>query len=387
MTDPQPIAPSLEDLSRANVENSRFFGYTDASGKVLALLSLGTLVSGATGLAQGLGYLGPILGLSLPLGVGFAVVGASIVAGLAGYWLGNFDDKHIKEHNQRANASRRVVRETIEQKFVDALAKVEYEPSRHSLPYDALGYAVMLPDDKIASLPDHVRLDIYRTQLDLELYTHKQLTCRNAVEGERLARAVKALSTTKQQADAYKVIRDEVRVNISEGKLTLTPITEDKKPQRTKEESNSTDDEVTYTIAEALADMSRAGGRYSRSSSSSPDIFQGGSGKFGGGGASGSWGVAAVPANNGSMSADFSSAARGGGFDFKMPDMDGEAAKGLVIVAAVAAAVAAIIVTGCSLWKNFPNRAEKPAFGNVHLPLITKSLASAEKNICAMYKR
>lgn len=420
MTDKKPIAPSLQDLSHAQVESSHLFGFTNVSGKALALLSLTSLSGGAAGVAQGLGYLGPVLGLSLTFPAGLTVLGASVVTGLLGYWLGNFDDKRIKEHNSRAshafNSARGTVYERIEKGFLKALAKVEYDPKKNSLPYDALGYAVLLTDEKIGTLPPHVQLDIYRTQLDLELYKHRRLTSHRTVEGRGFEEAAMVDDATMDdKAAAYKRCRDFIRAAILNGTLSTTPVSGRSSSKAGKNfhgDGGADLTDVTGDVLEALLRTSRRG--------LPGGGFKPGGGTYGGGGASGSWkfdaphansslgttqsmqgqaflasglgpgdgGFYAPPTTGSGFDFDAGSLGSSGGssnFDFGDVDLGEDGAPVLLVIAGIAAVVAASTVAGFSVWKNYISNADTPALGDVHLPMITKSLASAEKDIRRMY--
>lgn len=426
MTNKKQIAPSLEDLSHAQVESSRFFGFTNASGKVLSLLSFATLGGGAIGVAQGLGYMGPVLGASLSFTGGLATLGVSVTSALIGYWLGNFDDKRIKVHNSRAAQAFQVARgstyERIENGFIRALSNLpEYSPADNSLPYDALGHAVMMTDEKIEKLPPHVRVDVYRTQMDIELYKQRKLTSHNTVEGQEFEKKTFERPTMIEKATEYKRCRDYIRQCIADGTLVATPIgaRPSKVPESSKKaHGDGADDYLLADVAVDALDALGRGLRHGPSHGAGGSIFRsGGGGDFGGGGASGSWSAAAAqnanvvsgaaqqgraflaggvgsgmdtPAAASSVS-DFdlgsisgSGGGSSGGFD--LPDVDSDAAPLLLVVAGVAAVLAACAASGASLWKNFVSNADVPALGNVHLSLITKSLASAEKDIRNMYK-
>lgn len=429
MTDKEPVAPSLEDLSYVHVEGSRFFGLTNVSGKILSMMSFATLVAGGTVLAQGLGYLGRVAGMGLSLGSGFALTGASVVTGLIGYWMGNFDDKRIKKHNERAAgafaAARGTMYQKIENGFIQALSKVEYDPGKNSLPHDALGHAVLFSDDKIAKLPPHIQVDVYRTQLDLELFRHRRIISGATVEGvEFEGRTMVDGNSMNERAAAYKRCRDHIRDSLQKGTLVCTPIDEERKKQEAGG-SGFADNAVDAgdVAGDLLDDLARSlrhlpGG-------SSGGGFKGGGGNFGGGGAGSSWGDGfrtggnAVsgsvrssqpqpfivpglmgtgndisPASAGmSDSFNFGSVSGSGGgggsgpdFDLDLGDMDEDAAKILLPLAAAAAVIAAASVSVFSLWKNYVSRADKPVLGHVPLPMISKSLASVEKDVRLMYK-
>lgn len=425
MTNKEQIAPSLEDLSHAQVESSRFFGFTNASGKVLSLLSFATLGGGAVGVAQGLGYMGPVLGASLSFTGGLATLGVSVGSALIGYWLGNFDDKRIKAHNSRASqafqTARGSVYDKIENGFIRALSEVpEYSPAVNSLPYDALGHAVMMTDEKIEKLPPHVRIDVYRTQMDIELYKQKKLTSHNTVEGRAFEEKTFKRPTMIEKATEYKRCRDYIRQCLLDGTLVATPI--GAYPAKAPEKSNQAHDDGAddYLLADVAVDALDALGRGLRHVPirGGGSVFRsGGGGDFGGGGASSSWGAAvaqnanvasgaaqqgrafltggigadmdASAATSSLSNLDFGSISGGGGGSsggFDMPDVDSDAAPLIMVVAGVAAVLAACAASGASLWKNFVSNADVPALGDVHLSLITKSLASAEKDIRRMYK-
>lgn len=428
MSEKEPVAPSLEDLSYVHVEGSRFFGLTNVTGKILSLASFTTLAMGSTGLAQGLGYLGRIAGMSLSLGAGFALTGASVVTGLIGYWMGNFDDKRIKKHNERAAgafaAARGTMYQKIENGFIQALSKIEYDPGKNSLPHDALGHAVLFSDDKIAKLPPHIQVDVYRTQIDLELFRHRRIISGATVEGAEFeSRTMVDGNSMNERALAYKRCRDHIRDSLRKGTLVCTPLGgKNEKPEPEGSGFTSGDG----TAGDVADDFLDGLGRSLRhlSGGSSGGGFKGGGGNFGGGGAGGSWGDAVrtggnavsvsgrsaqpqpfiVPGlmgagndispagagmsdsfNFGSVSGSGSGGGSGPDFDLDLGDMDEDAAKILLPLAAAAAVIAAASVSVFSLWKNYVSRADKPVLGHVPLPMISKSLASVEKDVRMMY--
>lgn len=425
MTNKKEIAPSLQDLSYAQVESSRFFGFTNTSGKVLSLLSFVTLLGGAAGVAQGLGYMGPVLGTSLSFTGGLVTLGASVTAALVGYWLGNFDDKKIKAHNSRVgrafSSARHTKYESIENGFIQALSNVqEYDPAKNSLPYDALGHAVMMSDDKIDKLPPHVRIDVYRTQMDIELYRHRQLTSHRTVEGRAFEEKTFRRPTMIEKATEYKRCRDFIRAAIASNTLVATPVGSrpDRAPENARRVRNDDDDLLLADVAldaldvlgRGLRNAPRTGGGGFRS---------GGGGDFGGAGASGSWNTLASPqvtnVASGAVSQgrafltggmgsgmdasaagrdlgnfDFGSVSSGsssssGSSDFEMPDL-GDDPRVVLVIAGVAAVVAACAASGAYLWKNFISKADAPTLNGVHVPMISHALATAEKDIRRMYK-
>ncbi|HTK84386.1 MAG TPA: hypothetical protein VL625_04810 [Patescibacteria group bacterium] len=395
MKDRAEVAPSLEDLSYAQVESSYLFGFTNMSGKAMALISLATLIPGAVGVAQGMEWIGPVLGMSTNFWTGLALTGISSVAGLTGYWLGNFDDKKIRAYNEQASYSvhsyaRGKVYDRVERGLVETLSAVEYDPQKKHLPYDALGYAVLLADDKIADLPAHVQVDIYRTQLDLELYKYKQLVSAHTREGLALeAKIMGADVPMEKKAEEYRQGRDRVRAGLKNNTLTITPVTQahyDEGGSRLT--GNDTSDDWLW--------MRGRGGYYrggfSGGGSGGSGGFNGfGGGRSGGGGASGSWDDAPgfAPVLSGSGSSGSSGGSSGSGKKSGGGDL-GKAAGGglglLIKFAGVAAVIAATAVTAFSLRKNFFTEADKPVLAEgVRVPMLAKSLATAEKDIRRMY--
>ncbi len=429
MSNKTQLAPTLEDLSYAQIESSRLFGFTNISGKMLSVFSLSSLVGGAAGVAQGLGYMAPVAGISLTFPAGLGVLAASVVTGLVGYWLGNFDDKKIRAHNSMGrsfNAARDTMYKKVENGLIEALSDVKYDPAQNTLPYDVLGYAVLLTDRQIEDLPAHIQLDVYRTQLDLVLYKAKGLTSGNTVEGKEFeAETMTADKPMETRALEYKRCRSFIRQAIEKGTLTITPLTENEKKNTASPssggayQSNDGNSEFSDAVSDVLDDLARVRWRTGRASKP----WSGGGGEFGGGGAGGSWsrevskslpgsappaqvpvffptgsldtsigGSSAASAgaglpdfDPGSSAFDTGSGGGSSGFDLSDVEVDKDSAGPLLVLAGIAAVLAAAAVSGFSLWKNFISRAEAPKLGNVPLPLITKSLASAEKDVRRMY--
>jgi len=427
------VAPTLDDLALANVEHSKLFGLTNVSGKIATLAALGGLVVGTTGVLQAFGVIGAVAGATIGLPLTIGVAAGTIAAGLGAYWLGNFDDKRIRAFNESAfGSARRNYYDDIESRFVDALSTVQYEPFAKTLPHDALGYAVFLSDDKIAKLPAHIQLDVYRTQSDLMLYNHSKLTSRGIVEARAFEDDLKndSTKTIEEKAEAYRKCRNSISAAIDEGTLQMTPYS---KADEIRSDvgadfsdaasgSSSSDDNAIGEFFDDLADSFARSARRSRGSSSSGSSyapwggFSGGAsssssghtgssgtrshggfftgGGFGGEGGFKTGGAMPVPIiiNNGGGNSS------GGGFDLgglfdgggsssgsRSSGSSKGAGEAILLAAAVAAASAAYIVTGFAVWKNFISRPEDPEFEGLKIPALSASLRSARKQVEHMY--
>ena len=385
----KPVASDLDDLSYATVAGSRFFGLTNVTGKVLAalsLVSLGVMIFVGAQFVWGPGD----IAAALPMGIGAFVV--SMTSGLAGYWFGNFDDRTIIHHNARVRrpfkAGHAKIYEGIEDKFVKSLARVDYDPFEKSLPYDALGHAVHLPDDKIDLLPAHIQLDIYRTQADLEFFIHAGLTsCRTREGKSEVDEIVNSLKPLEDMASAYKDFRDRAAEDLIESGVEFTPLHPERPPGRRS---------WLGRLGGIIADYEPSGdiyiprGRWRLSGSGaggSTGSF--GGGDFGSGGGIGGGGFT----TGGVMEGSGGSFSTGGGFGAPSGRSDnrgaGDALKGagaaLVIIIAAALIAAATVVVARALKKNFWDKAEKPAFGDVHIAYLAHSLKSSESKIRRMY--
>lgn len=219
------FGPAPADMSCVHVRNSHMFGLSNVAGSLLTGAGVASLALVTTGMLKGVGFMAALgIPFSLPIAAGLAVF--AFGAGLTGYWAGNRDDRLINKWNEyidtvQTEKTNRML-DSLEHRFMTALGKAEYDPNKASLPLDALGAAVMLPDSQIMKLPPHVRLDIYRTQSDLALYKAEKLGASN----DKLARATDERvlndrsATIIEKADYFRQRRDAVYKLTTQGRLS-----------------------------------------------------------------------------------------------------------------------------------------------------------------------
>lgn len=430
----ETVAPSLEDLAYAHVKHSQFFGLTNLSGKALTFIAMGALavgvgVVGSAGMNAG----NIMVGLLQTWPIALGAWGASLGGGLAGWWVGGYDDRAIDDHNDISydSSPRRKVETQLQNTFLKAISKAEFDPAKMTMPYDALGHAVLLKDDQIETLPAHIQFDIYRTQMDLDLYRYTNLCSHQIFEAMVYEARVFAKDIPmEEKAQLYRENRDAVRKLLEEGTLEFTPIAQDG-PKKSWSERLS---EFTAAAGDAFADANNSssygsnnngfdfGSGWGRSRSSNSNgggsIFGGGSstssssspapgsigGSFGGsrdgfktggeiasggfvtGGGFGSDANGNYASFSGGGSGNRKSdSGGGGGFKSDGIKLDGSAAQALVIVAGVAAVCAAAIATGFSIHKNFFAKADEPFVDGVRMSYLSNALPSREGHIREMY--
>jgi hypothetical protein len=419
------VAPSLEDLAYAHVKNSHFFGLTNLSGKALTFMAMGALALGV-GVVGSAGFnAGNIMvGLLQTWPIALAAWGASLGGGLAGWWVGGYDDRVIDEHNDNSYpaSSRRQVEAHLQDTFMKAISKADFDPSRKTMPYDALGHAVLLSDEQIEKLPAHIQFDVYRTQMDLDLYRYTNLCSHQIFEAMVYeARVLAKDAPMQEKALIYRENRDAVRKLLDEGALEYTPIVQDGPKKSWGDRLSEFMDAAGESIADSNSfnnnsfDFGSGWGRgRSSNSSGGGSIFGGGAsssssptsgsigGSFGGsrdgfktGGAIASGGFVIgggfgsdANGNYASFSGGGSVNRRndsGGGFKADGIKLDGSAAQGLVIVAGAAAVCAAAIATGFSIHKNFFAKADEPKVDGVRMSYLSNALPSREGEIRQMY--
>lgn len=411
----EAIAPSLQDLSYAKVNHSWAFGITNATGKILTVASTAALGAGGVGVAQGLGYLPAIMGVSMPVMTGFGLLGGAIAGAVAAHAIGNIDDQIIANHNDnlarefRAIAANRDA--SAEDKLVIALQGADYDPYTRHLPVDALGHAVTLPDEKIKRFPPCVQVDVFRTQADLALYSQTQLTTANNPSYAARKKTIRASGKSHEvQAEQFRKLRNDICKDIIEGTLQAAPNQSLDEPDHVphtapvkkgrikrafKRIGAATLDAATEVVSDpyfTTINWGRLWQSGDRGGASIPSLPTGGEigGRLGGGGftTGGGFGGEGFRTGGGfgSDAAGLFKEFTGGTGNRRSSNNNDGAAAALVIVAAAIAIGVTVWLVGRAYTKNFFDMADKPTLNNVELPAITHALPTAEKDIRKMYR-